>query len=1143
MSPDAPTPDDQATGDVRVLAGRYQLLGQLGQGGMGAVFRAHDVQLERPVAIKMLPEGSAPDAAAVARFRREAKALARLSHPGIIQAHDSGEEAARPFLVMELVEGRTLAGLLCEQERVAPARAADFAYQAALALHHAHQSGLVHRDVKPSNLLLSADGRVRLLDLGLARFLQDQVGDGTLTREGAGMGTPDYAPPEQFHDAHRADPRSDIYSLGCTLYHLIAGRVPFPGSSLSEKALAHEATDPPALEETCPDMPAGLALVVRRMMAKRPADRFRTMAEVAEALQPYVSAQSPSVANLLKTATWDGGRLSTMLAPPRRSRAALPWVAAGVAAAVAVTVVAAVGLAAGWFGPRAAAVADNAGSQSPTGGPEAGPPASIPEPAPPADPNVLTVSQDPGDRAQFRSISDALAQVVRPGMTVRILDTGVYRESVAILNPGLQEGLTLEALQGATLQAPATARNGLMVEDVPRVTVRGLRVRAESPNCFLCGLKGNCPGALFDEVECRGSGPNQNFGITVQSCGLGPADPPIVIRNCTASGLLGGIRVLGHDGTARAMPSRRVVFRDNRVSDCVIGLYASGAVSELRVVGNQVWKCGKTDLWLNELFEGSGGILVANNTFFDRRDNIVLENARGEVRDITIRNNLLLAGEGPDLALRPTDSPRGNMLVADNWRQARPSAKDGPESKGWVLSEKDHLAERIDVLSRDPSALDFLRPAKESPLATAGAGNEAPSLPRYVGALPPEGVEPWDWDRAWRMPKSAELLTVSKEPSGGGKHRTISEALKDPKPWATVRVLDAETYEEAIALTDRKKYEGLTLEAVKGATLLLPNDRHNLITITDVPHVRIAGLRCADRGLSPDPTRAFVVVSGALPGVALTHLELTPKSPMYGIEVQNAKAPGQAPLRIEHCTIRPQTSRQFPTSNDGINIVGNLGGDPTAGLCIRSNRITGCARGIILRGSLRDVHVTGNLLANCRDVGVQLEDVAPMSSGLLVANNTAFACASDFRVWDNAPYKEPVAGQVEVVSNLFFDAGLHDLGYVLDPGKEKRPLAGDGKLLLRLWRFHHNHRDFSGPASPIPMAANDARLNRDDLLSTAPDDLDRVRPRNDSDLGTLGAGARYGLPAYIGALPPEGSAPWQWDRTWRARVGRAEAPK
>ncbi len=165
------------------------------------------------------------------------------------------------------------------------------------------------------------------------------------------MGTPDYAAPEQFRDAHRADPRSDVYSLGCTLYHLIAGREPFPGSSLSEKLQAHETKEPTPLDELSPDMAAGVALVVQRMTAKRPADRFQSMAEVAQALAPHVAASSPSFQALRNTSTWEGGQLGTMTAVPRRRRVP-PWLVIG-GAVLSLLAVALIGFAVGWLHPNA----------------------------------------------------------------------------------------------------------------------------------------------------------------------------------------------------------------------------------------------------------------------------------------------------------------------------------------------------------------------------------------------------------------------------------------------------------------------------------------------------------------------------------------------------------------------------------------------------------------------------------------------------------------------------------------------------------------------------------------------------------------------------------------------------------------------
>lgn len=297
-----------------ILAGRYRLIEKLGEGGMGAVYRAQDQRLGRDVAIKVLPPTVARDPEAVARFKREAKALARVSHPNIVQAFDADEDGGRQFLVMEYVQGRDLLHIVAERGQLDPARVADFGFQAALALDHAHRKGLIHRDVKPGNLLLTSDGRIKLLDLGLARFVQDQVPAGNATMAGVGMGTPDYMAPEQFRDARSADVRSDIYCLGCTLYHLLTGHVPFPTDSVSAKYEKHERENATPIEEKCPDVPAGLVAAVQKMMAKRPEHRYQSAREVAEALAPFVASSSVVRNRVEATASWRA------IAVPQRQR-------------------------------------------------------------------------------------------------------------------------------------------------------------------------------------------------------------------------------------------------------------------------------------------------------------------------------------------------------------------------------------------------------------------------------------------------------------------------------------------------------------------------------------------------------------------------------------------------------------------------------------------------------------------------------------------------------------------------------------------------------------------------------------------------------------------------------------------------------
>src|SRR5262245_30650069 len=253
--------------------GRYEVLCKLAAGGMGTVFKARHAELGKVVALKVLPAGQM-DEVSVARFRNEIRAIGRLDHPNIVAAHDAGELDGIHFLVMDFVEGMDLAGILERHGRLPIPDACEAVRQAALGLQHAFERGLAHRDVKPSNLMLARGGRVQVLDLGLARSFLDVAAD-RLTARGMVLGTADYLAPEQWKQAHTADTRSDIYSLGCTLYHLLAGRPPFAGEryhTVLETMRAHLESPPPPIRRLRPEVTVGLGAVLDRMVAESTAE-------------------------------------------------------------------------------------------------------------------------------------------------------------------------------------------------------------------------------------------------------------------------------------------------------------------------------------------------------------------------------------------------------------------------------------------------------------------------------------------------------------------------------------------------------------------------------------------------------------------------------------------------------------------------------------------------------------------------------------------------------------------------------------------------------------------------------------------------------------------------------------------------------
>src|SRR6187200_2966104 len=266
MAPSAspPPPPHAPTGEL--LAGRYQLERRIGQGGMAEVWVASDIDLDRKVAVKWLRSTLATDPVVTERFRREAIAVARLSHPNIVGVHDVFVHDGRQAVVMQLVDGKSLRQLLDTQKRLGPELTIHIGAAIAGALDEAHRAGFVHRDVKPGNILVTSDGRVLLTDCGIAKGLTP---DDDLTSDNVMMGTAKYLSPEQVR-GRRLDGRADLYSLGLVLYECLAGRVPFVGASDADTALARLQRDPTDLARLRPTLSRGLVDLIHRLLARNP---------------------------------------------------------------------------------------------------------------------------------------------------------------------------------------------------------------------------------------------------------------------------------------------------------------------------------------------------------------------------------------------------------------------------------------------------------------------------------------------------------------------------------------------------------------------------------------------------------------------------------------------------------------------------------------------------------------------------------------------------------------------------------------------------------------------------------------------------------------------------------------------------------
>ncbi len=295
------TSSGNAGADLRTF-GRYVIEKKLGEGGMGAVYRAIDSNLKRTVALKILPREKAKNDILVKRFQAEAEAAAQLRHKNIVCVYDSGEVDGYLYIAMEYLDGIDVQDLVIRKDGLSVKRSLDIIKQVARALEHAYEQTIVHRDIKPANLLIDRDGNVKLADMGLARSIAETEEAG-ITRAGTTVGTVDYMSPEQARDSKSADCRSDMYSLAATWYHMLVGKPLFPDGDLLNKITAHATADPPDPRDVRPNIPESVVQIMHRMLEKKPARRYQTPSELIHDLEHGYSASSSDS----ETAPTDGG--------------------------------------------------------------------------------------------------------------------------------------------------------------------------------------------------------------------------------------------------------------------------------------------------------------------------------------------------------------------------------------------------------------------------------------------------------------------------------------------------------------------------------------------------------------------------------------------------------------------------------------------------------------------------------------------------------------------------------------------------------------------------------------------------------------------------------------------------------------------
>jgi len=716
--------------------GKYTIEGRIGAGGMGVVWKANDPDLQRTVAIKVLGPHLRHSETARRRFQREARAAAAISHPNVLTIHAVEEHDHAPFLVMEYVSGQSLKEYVTEKGKLTHFEVFQLASQIAQGLAAAHAQGVIHRDVKPGNVMLHDSGtRVRLADFGLARITFD---NSDLTSHGQQVGTPAYMPPEQLR-GKQVDARADLFSLGCVIYYMLVGYSPFQGRTQGEtihKILGDEAK---ILLEVDPSIPPFLSELVSRLLKQDPDERYQSAFEVADVLSKFLS-------QLNRAATDD---LSAVLSfnPAILQSADDATSTKTRRRAITISVLAVVAIAAFIIVPK---IIENKQPDSPdqtlqTG--DARPDGSNPAAGSRSQAGTETGSDPPPDLpklteitvapdSEFKTISAAVARAAK-NCTITVTGPGPYAESVMIDRADL-DGLKIiaESRVRWLTPEPQDEHRALLIEDVSDVIVQGFDFEVTSETGRALHLQGTVGNVTIQDCSFQHMQQEHRLSLALAESEMPDSQQRIRFLDCRFSAAEGSVMCLalgGMNGGSTRAEVRNCQFTSPGTHIMVISACRSCTLSENIFMGGNNAINVNYGVWLPD-----SHVEIVNNTFVETRYWFGLMNSfrgatvptgKGTSR---ICNNLILGGVRMQGGEDQWQHIETSWIFDANWWEPSTSTTTNAGRDGRVAEFKDNLK----IPNRDqPNMTDYLRPAPGSILFESGCCED---LPRFIGAKGPE---------------------------------------------------------------------------------------------------------------------------------------------------------------------------------------------------------------------------------------------------------------------------------------------------------------------------------------------------------------------------------------------------------------------